>query len=153
MRRLSLVSCFVVLSLLVMSVPSQASRRGGDFRRFEPYRLLFSTEQNQQLDALLAKAKPELLPLYKQLHTERLKLRQMVRSEETKDADLKAMTLKMADIEYEILIRRAQLIRAIRKIATPEQLAKIDALEAKRLKQQQKFLERLEKLPPQGDDN
>ena len=153
MRHFFAISCVVVLCLLVQSAPSQAFRHNSDFRRYEPYRLLFSPEQNQQLDALLAKARPEILPLYKQLLAERLKLRPMLLSEDVKDDELKAMAVKMADIEYEILVKRAHLLRAIRKIATPEQLAKIDALEAKHLKKRQKSLERMEKLRLQDDVN
>lgn len=70
MRRFHMASCLVALCLLVLSAPLQTFRRSDDFRRFEPFHLLFSAEQNQQLDALLANTNPELLPLYKQLFTE-----------------------------------------------------------------------------------
>jgi Spy/CpxP family protein refolding chaperone len=144
---------FLVLFVCVLPGMAYAVGHGHGFRQIETYRLLFTAEQNKKLDALLAPTKQELPPLFKELRTERQKLHALLKSDDAKDSDIKAQIDKISEILYKLALKRAATIRGIRKIATPEQLAKIDALEAKDLKHREKVIEAMKNLYLQDQDN
>ena len=77
----------------------------------------------------------------------------LLKDEAAKDSDIKAEIDKMAGIQYQMALQRAAIIRGIRKIATPEQVAKVDALEAKQLKQREKFIDAMKNLYSQDQEN
>ena len=77
----------------------------------------------------------------------------MLKSETTKDADIKAQVEKISEIQYQLALKRAAIIRGIRKIATPEQLTKVDALEAKHLKHREKVIEAMKNVYSQDQVN
>lgn len=128
------VLLLVALAVCLGVVPASARtlRHSGGFYQVDAYRLVFNEEQNKKLDAALSPSDQDLRPLYKQRMAEQRTLRDMLKSDTAKDADIRAQVTKISDIDYQIALKKANLIRAIRKIATPEQLAKVDALEAKR---------------------
>lgn len=129
----------VVMALLgVVPATARTMRHGGGLNQLDVYRLVFNDEQNKKLDALLTPTDQDFRPLYKQRMAEQRTLRDMLKSDATKDADIRAQVTKISDIDYQIALKKASLIRAARKIATPEQLAKIDALEAKRVQRREK---------------
>lgn len=135
--------CLLLLMGCLVLVPAmaQADRHGGGLYRVEAYRLVFNEDQNKKLDALLAPGHQDFLPLFKDRATEQQKLQDMLKTDTATDADIRAQVTKISDIDYQIALKKATFIRSIRKIATPEQLAKIDALEAKRIKRHQKMME------------
>jgi len=141
MRKSLPLLALLLACLGIVPAAAQAARHGAGFGfyRVDAYRLVFSDEQNKKLDAVLAPAGQEFAPLYKERMAELQKLRDMLKSEDAKDTDIRAQVTKISDIDYQIALKKANCIRAIRKIATPEQLTKIDALEAKRTKQRQKL--------------
>jgi len=149
------ILCMTVLAFLVTFLPgvTYAAGRGHGFQQVEAYRLLFSADQNKKLDALLAPAKQEFPPLVQELRGERQKLHALLKDEAAKDSDIKAEIDKMAGIQYQMALQRAAIIRGIRKIATPEQVAKVDALEAKQLKQREKFIDAMKNLYSQDQEN
>jgi Spy/CpxP family protein refolding chaperone len=144
---------FVAIFVLTASVFAHAAGHWRGFRQLEAYRLLFSAEQNKKLDATLAPAKQELPPLFKELRVQREQLHALLKSETAKDSDIKAQIDKISESQYQLALKRATLIRNIRKIATPDQLAKIDALEAKHLKHREKVMDAMKGvfLQEQGD--
>lgn len=132
---------------------AHATRHGHGFHQIEMYRLIFSAEQNKKLDTSIASVRQDLPPLFKGLRSERLKLNALLKSNEAKDSDIKTQIDKISEIQYQRALKKAAIIRSIRKIASPEQLAKVDALEAKHLKHREQFIEAMRTLNEKAQDN
>lgn len=98
------------------------------------YELLFTAEQNEKLEKLKAASEPELAPLREKVHAEMKVLRAMMRDESKDDAAIQGQVQKIAEAGSGLAVKEAAFIRAARKIATTEQLAKIDAQRDKREK-------------------
>jgi len=128
----------VLVACLGLTPASARAVRHGlfGFYRVDAYRLVFTEEQNAKMDAVLAAEGQDFLPLFKQRRAAQRRLADMLKSDAATDADIRGQVTVIGNIDYQIALRKAKLIRAIRKIATPEQLAKVDALEVKRAKRQ-----------------
>ena len=140
MHKLMTIAILVLGLVAGLAGPSRAfEHKGGRF--LKSYELLFSAEQNARLEALTAQADPELRTLREKVHAEMKILRNMTRDETKNDAALKAQVQKIADAGYALVVKEASYIRAVRKIATKEQLAKIDAQRDKREKKRAEMRE------------
>ena len=149
MSRKSIVS--LVIALLLAAVPASALAFGhggheGPGGEIKIFKLLFSDEQNKKLEAIEAPAKQEIHPLIKQMMEQRHELRAMIKNEAVKDEAIKAQINKISETAYALVLKKATIVRAARKIATPEQLAKVDALEAKHEEHMKKFMDMMEKM-------
>lgn len=140
MHKLMTIAILVLGLVAGLAGQSRAfEHKGGHF--LKSYELLFSAEQNARLEALTAQAEPELRTLREKVHAEMKVLRNMTRDETKDDAALKAQVQKIADAGYDLAVKEASYIRAVRKIATKEQLAKIDAQRDKREKKRAEMRE------------
>lgn len=142
-----------LVCLLLASAPQGALARGHghDFGGgVKAYKMLFSEEQNKQLDILMEKFHKDAAPLRKAMIQEHQQLRAMMKDASVSEAALKAQVMKGAETVSQLVVKRAEMVRSVRKLATPEQLAKIDAFEAKELQDRAKRMERWDKLQNQG---
>jgi Spy/CpxP family protein refolding chaperone len=140
----------VLVTLLLATIPVSAMAFGpaghGMMGPIHDFKLLFNEEQNKKLDAVLIPTKQEIRPLIKQLMEQRQELGGMLKNETVKDEAIKTQITKISDTLYSLALKRATIIRAARKIATPEQLAKVDALEAKHKEHMKKFMDMMDKM-------
>jgi Spy/CpxP family protein refolding chaperone len=116
---------------------------GTDIQPVDALRLLFNEDQNKQLDALLSKYEPDMEPQYRQLRKYRHELEAMFNSGTATDQNIKAQISQISDAEYQLAVKHAALTVAIRKIATPEQLAKVDAMEAAQARSREEYFDSL----------
>lgn len=126
------ISCLVLMFALTGTALAFGPGHEPGMRQFEALRLLFNDKQNEQLDAVLKPAKQDLGPLFKQLMEERRGLQELLRAETTTEAAVTSQVAKIAAVENQLALKRLALVQAVRKIATPEQWAKIEAQRAKR---------------------
>ncbi|GAB6038466.1 hypothetical protein JCM15519_30250 [Fundidesulfovibrio butyratiphilus] len=151
MGKLSIVVC--LFCLLVAAVPQGALAKGHgpDFGGgVKAYKMLFSEEQNKQLDVLVDNFRKDIAPFRKAMIQQHQELRAMMKDASVSESALKAQVMKGAETVSRMVVKRAEMLRAVRKIATPEQLAKVDAFEAKERQDRAKWMQRWEKMQNEG---
>jgi len=156
MRKSLFISCLLALSL--SAIPSLALAFGpgghggpdGPGGKMMAYKLLFSDEQNKQLTETLKASRAEFKPLIGKLMEERKAMHALMLSDSATEKDIRAQAAKIGEILGDMAVKRAAQIKAIRKIATKEQLAKIDAFFEKQRAKHEKFREAMHKVIEQG---
>jgi Spy/CpxP family protein refolding chaperone len=135
----------LLLILSAVTAPAFEAREEGGLHPMDAFRLLFNPDQIKQLDAVMSQADQEMGPLYQELAQERQVLRDMYKNESVKDQDITAQVAKICQMESRLAVKHAAFTRAVRRIATPEQLAKVDGLEAQEQMNRRLFFEALGK--------
>jgi Spy/CpxP family protein refolding chaperone len=153
MRKRLFISCLLALSL--SAVPGLAlafgpGGHGGPGGAIMAYKLLFSEEQNKQLDATLQASRAEFKPLIEKLMQERKAMHALVKSDTSTEKEIRAEAAKLGDIIADLAVKKAEQVKAIRKIATKEQLAKIDTFMEQQRAKHAKFHEAMHKMMEQG---
>ena len=72
---------------------------------------------------------PTMMPLVRKLVTERRALHDLVRADQPDEAAIRAQSARVASIQAELAVQFSRLAVDLRKIATPEQLAKVREFE------------------------
>jgi Spy/CpxP family protein refolding chaperone len=72
---------------------------------------------------------PTMMPLVRKLVSERRALHDLVRADKPDEAAIRAQSARLATIQAELAVEASRLAVDLRKIATPEQLAKVRDLE------------------------
>jgi len=151
MGKLSIMVGLMCLMLAAAPQGALARGHGPDFEGgMKSYKVLFSDEQNKQLDVLVEKFRKDIKPLLKAMVQQRQDLRAMMKDPSVPESALKAQVMKGAETVSQMVVKRAEMVRAVRKLATPEQLAKVDAYEAKRIQERAKWMERWDKMQNEG---
>jgi len=153
MRKKLIMSCLLALSL--SALPSLAlafgpGGHGGPGGAMMAYKLLFTDEQNKQLDDTLKASRTEFKPLIEKLMAERKTMHALMQADTSTEKDIRAEAAKIGEIMADLAVKRAAQIKAIRKIATKEQLAKIDAFREKEHAKHEKFHQAMHKMMEQG---
>ena len=91
-----------------------------------------STQQQQDVQAVFAKNRPQAEPLMKQLKTEHRSLRGLIQAEAVDDAAIRAQSAKVAAVEADLAVQRAHVGQQVRAILTPEQVQRFKELQADR---------------------
>jgi Spy/CpxP family protein refolding chaperone len=91
-----------------------------------------TSQQQQAVKDVFAKNRPQAESLMKQLKTERHALRALIQADAVDEAAIRAQSAKVASVEAELAVQRAQSAQQIRAILTPEQILKFKELQAKR---------------------
>ncbi len=68
---------------------------------------------------------PTMMPLVRKLVSERRALHDLVRADQPDEAAIRAQSARVSSIQAELAVESSRLAVDIRKIATPEQLAKV----------------------------
>ena len=151
MRNLLLAA---LLAAGFVSSPNQAQAfgPGPDMgpMRLEAYQVLFSAEQNQKLEALLTSSRTSHETLMQAARAERDALRALLENPAATDAQIKAQVMKEAEARAALMVQDAAMNRAVRKIATAEQLGRVDALTAGKAARHAKVEAAMEKCRKQA---
>lgn len=146
MRNLMLAA-FLAASFLAAPQQAKAFGPGPDLppMRLEAYQVLFTEEQNQKLEALLKSSRSGHDTLMEAARSEREALRGLLDNPTATDAQIKAQVMKEAEARAALMVQDAALNRAVRKIATAEQLGRIDALASQQAGRHAKMRAAMEK--------
>lgn len=99
-----------------------------------------SDQQKSQAMALLQKDRGENKPLFTAMMTERRQLRKLVMSGTADEAAVRAQSAKVASIQSDLAVKRAQQTKQLLALLTPDQINKLQGILAKReAKHEQKF--------------
>ncbi|MGC3991427.1 MAG: Spy/CpxP family protein refolding chaperone [Chthoniobacteraceae bacterium] len=90
-----------------------------------------SDSQRTQVRAVFKDNVPTLQPLVKQLVSERRTLRGIIQTVPVNEAAIRAEAAKVASIEADLDVQRAQVSQSIQKILTPDQVQKFRGLQSK----------------------
>lgn len=131
MHKLMTIATLVLGLVAGLAGQSPAFEHKGG-QSLKSYELLFNAEQNEKLEKLRAASEPEMAPLREKVRAEMKALRAMMRDESKDDAAIKAQVGKIAEAGSALAVKEASFTRAVRKIATTEQLARIDGQREKR---------------------
>jgi periplasmic protein CpxP/Spy len=91
-----------------------------------------SAQQRQGIRAILKSDRERFQPLVKQLKIERRNLRSLIQADTIDEAAIRAQSAKVAAIQANLAVLRAQVGRQVRALLAPEQLEKLRELQAKR---------------------
>lgn len=125
------VAALATTTTAVLAV-SDAPGPRGEIRSLIQARLSdagFTTTQKLQAGKVLRQYGPTMLPLTRQLIQERRTLRDLTQAERIDEAAIRAQAARLAQVQAEMAIQSARAVQELRKIATPEQQAKLRALE------------------------
>jgi Spy/CpxP family protein refolding chaperone len=146
MRNL-LLTAFLAAGFLAAPHPAKALGPGPDHPplRMEAFQALFTEEQNQKLEALLKSSRSGHEALMEAARVEHDALRDLLEDPAATDAQIKAQVMKEAEARAALMVQDAALNRAVRKLATAEQLSRIDALTARQAARHAKMHAAMEK--------
>ncbi|NVN91487.1 MAG: Spy/CpxP family protein refolding chaperone [Desulfuromonadales bacterium] len=100
------------------------------FKKMET-ELGLSAQQKQSVKDLHAKCRAQNEPLMKQMGTERRALRTLIHADTVNEAAIRAQSGKIAAIEADLAVQRAQAAQLMRALLTPEQVKKLKAIQEK----------------------
>jgi protein CpxP len=143
----SLTAAVVVLAASMAF--AHGGRHGGDGAGFPGMysgrlldRLGATGEQKTQIQAVLAKHRPEAEPLVRQMVAERRALRRMIQDGSADEKAIRSQAAKVASLESDLAVVRARTAKEVRALLTPEQTAKLAELQAEREKKAGHWMER-----------
>jgi len=140
---MTLIFCLFLSTTAGTAMAHPPCAGSNEIRPIDAFRLLFSEDQNKRMDDVLKQFEPEMRPLFGQLRQYRQELEAMFKSESATDQDLKAQIDKISGVEFQLAVKHAAMTRTIRKIATPEQLVKVDDMEADQMKSREEFFQEM----------
>jgi protein CpxP len=89
-------------------------------------------QQKQQIKDIQKSNHDQLKPLIDRLKAERKAMRTLVHAETVDEAVIRSQSARVAAIQADLEVNRAQVAQKIRAILTPEQIQKFKALQEKR---------------------
>jgi protein CpxP len=89
-------------------------------------------QQKTQVKDILKSSHEQARPLMDKLVTERRAMRSLIHAESVDEAAIRAQSARVAAIEADLAVNRAQVAQKIRKVLTPEQVLKFKAIQEKR---------------------
>lgn len=101
--------------------------------------LNLSDQQREQIRSLMQSAHEQNRPRMEALAAERGKLRELMHANPVNPGAIRAQTMRIAELESELHIARAQQRAAIESVLTPQQREQWKQLRAKREEEREKF--------------
>jgi periplasmic protein CpxP/Spy len=89
-----------------------------------------TAQQKEQIHGILRQYLPSSGPKIKQLVDEKRALRDTIRATPVDEAAIRAQAAKVAAIEADLAVTRAYVSQQVRQVLTPEQLQKIQDMQA-----------------------
>ncbi len=148
----------VVFAASSLAQPDRRMRRGEEFARRSPIRILWVLEakkdelkvtdsQIEKIQSLDFSFEEKMIQMRNQISLEQLNLRKLMQEKENLDYEkIKAVLSKMSGYEDEMFIERLKLREEIQKILTLEQREAVKAAMKERL-QERKFFRGGERFP------
>lgn len=94
--------------------------------------LNLTDQQKKQIKSLFEKNRPLAEPLIKQLAAERKVLRTLIQADTVDEAAIRAQSAKLAAIQADFAVHRANAAAEFRAVLTPEQIVRGRELQAER---------------------
>jgi Spy/CpxP family protein refolding chaperone len=138
MRWIALTAIALTVPLLTLAAPGERGPRGfgpGDpGARLERLaeRLGLSEEQREQVGQTLAGQREAAVPLMEQKREAGAALREAIRTDTFDEPAIREAATKVAEIDVELAVLRAQSRQQLREILDAEQLAQLDAMRERR---------------------
>lgn len=102
-----------------------------------------SDEQTAEVKNIISQSRTNLEPTLKQLRTERRALRNLMQSESFDEGAIRNQADKVAKLQADLAVERAQVYQAVLKVLTPEQIQKLKEFQEKRDRRVDNFLSKV----------
>lgn len=106
-------------------------RHGKDFLKRLAVKLGMTEAQKAQAKAVLETSRTQAKPLFASLKQERRELRTLIHSGTADEAAVRAQSAKVAALQADLAVQRAQTTKKLMALLTPEQQTKLKELKAK----------------------
>ena len=93
--------------------------------------LALTDTQVQQIRDILKASRPQVQPLVQNLMTERRAERALIQAATVDEPAIRAQAAKVAAVEADLAVQRAQIANQIRGVLTPEQIQKVQDFQGK----------------------
>lgn len=108
-----------------------------DWREHKPFAMLaekldLTEAQRTKMREVFQKNMPLAKPYFEKLMKERRELRTLIQSGSADEAAIRAQAAKVAGVEADLAVQRAQMAKECRAILTPKQIEKLNALQKER---------------------
>jgi periplasmic protein CpxP/Spy len=91
-----------------------------------------SDEQTAEVKNIISQSRTNLEPALKQLRTERRALRNLIQSEIFDEGAIRNQADKIAKVQSDLAVERAQVYQSVLKVLSPEQIQKLKEFQEKR---------------------
>ena len=98
-----------------------------------------SDQQKSQAKALFAANRAQNKPLFVTMMTEKQQLRTLIHSGNADEAAIRAQSAKVAAVQADLAVKRAQAAKQFLALLTPDQVTKLRAMQEKRDQKFKKF--------------
>jgi protein CpxP len=106
-------------------------------------KLALSDQQKAQMKEVFKKNQPQVKPIFTKLINEKREMRTMIQSGSADEAAIRAQAAKLAGVEADLAVQRAQMAKQFRAILTPEQVEKFKTIQKERDERFDKFREHM----------
>ena len=106
-------------------------------------KLGLSDAQKAKVKDVFTKNRPQIKPNVTKLTGEKREMRTLIQSGSADEAAIRAEAAKVAAIEADLAVQRAQMAKQLRAILTPEQIEKFKALQKERDRRIDEYRERM----------
>jgi len=111
--------------------------RGHHFFKKMARALGLTDQQKAQAKALFTANRTQNKPLFVALMTEKHQLHALIQSGSADEAAIRAQSAKVASLQADLAVKRAQAAKQFQALLTPDQVTKLKAMQAKR---EQRFM-------------
>jgi protein CpxP len=108
-------------------------------------KLGLSEGQKKQIKEIFAKSRSQTKPLMDKLVTEKRALRTLIQSGTANESAIRSQAAKVAGVEADLAVQRAQTSKQVRALLTADQIAKFDAIQKERDRHFDEFRGRMDK--------
>jgi len=108
-----------------------------DWRHHERFaelatKLGLSDQQKTQMKEVFKMNRPQVKPIFTKLINEKRELRTLIQSGSAGEAAIRAQAAKVAVVEADLAVQRAQMVKQLRANLSPEQIEKFKAIQKER---------------------
>jgi protein CpxP len=106
-------------------------------------KLALSDQQKARMKEVFKKNQPQVKPIFTKLINEKREMRTLIQSGSADEAAIRAQAAKLAGVEADLAVQRAQMAKQFRAILTPEQVEKFKAIQKEKDARFDKFREHM----------
>ena len=106
-------------------------------------RLSLSDQQKAQIKDVFQKNRPQIKPIVTKLINEKREMRELIQSGSASESAIRAEAAKVAGVEADLAVQRAQMVKQLRANLSPGQIEKFKAIQKERDGKFDKFRERM----------
>ncbi|MFL6527967.1 MAG: Spy/CpxP family protein refolding chaperone [Chthoniobacterales bacterium] len=145
MKKLVLISCSAAVTLITAVGIARAvetntidsgrrqHRSGHRMHIMRALKEVGVTEaQKDQIRGIMREQRPQLQPLRKQMVEERRALRTAIEASPVNESAIRTQAARVAQVQADLAVKRAQIADRVRGVLTPEQQAKLKEIKAQR---------------------